>query len=291
MWFIFALLSTLFAGMQSFGQKIAAEKKYDTVLMSAIAAFISSIIAIAFFVWNGDYFAFPYLFYWLAIISGGLFILSSIARLEALQFIDSTIHFPLYKVVGPAAVAILGIGLLYDQVSSAELLGIVLSCFVPILLISKSENHRQKNLRLGVALTIGATLLAAVGAVVNAYAIALNADLVLPLVIVANGCAFVFGLGLFLRRHKPHEMAGALKQTASLPFLSIACLVGVSQFLGFYLFLLAITGSNVSLVYSINAHYILIPVLLSVWLYKEHWNMQKALALILSMLALVLLHR
>jgi multidrug transporter EmrE-like cation transporter len=74
-------------------------------------------------------------------------------------------------------------------------------------------------------------------------------------------------------------------------FLSMSFANGVVQLLSFYFLLLALVDSNLSIVYSINAHYILIPVLLSVWLYKEHWNTQKAAALVLSMLALVLLHR
>ena len=86
-------------------------------------------------------------------------------------------------------------------------------------------------------------------------------------------------------------MRAQLVSSLTPAFLVAAFCIGIAQFLGFYLLLLAIHGSDLSLVYSINAHYILIPIILSIWYYKEHWNAQKVFAITLSLLALFLLHR
>ncbi len=125
----------------------------------------------------------------------------------------------------------------------------------------------------------------------NAYAIQDDTSLSLPLLIIAHGFVFLFVLGHFLYKHPPHDMRNQLTAALTPAFLGIAFFVGVTQFTAFYLLLLAINGGDLSLVYSINAHYILIPIILSIWYYKEHWNTQKVIAIALSLVALVLLHR
>lgn len=290
MWFAFALASTLFGGLQSFFQKIAAEKKYDTYLISAISSLISALggfIALAFI--PGGFSA-PVAFYGLALISGILFIAISVTRLESLQYIDAAIFFPIYKVIGPALVALIGIFLFREQLALWEIIGIVLSCFVPLLLITKHEHHRQKNLKLGVFFLLGSTVFSAIVWGVNGIVVKMDAGLVLPLSIVANGCAFLVGIILFAHRHRKDGVRAAALSRMHGSFWLLALAIGAMQMLSFIFLLLAISMDNLSLAYSVNAHYILIPVLLSVWLYKEHWNKQKALALLLSMLALALLH-
>jgi len=223
-------------------------------------------------------------------VSGVLFLGFTVARLESLHFIDSAIFFPLYKVGGPALVAVFGILWFHDKVSPLELAGIVLSCLIPLLLITRQENHRQRNLRLGLLFMLVSTVLSAIAIVINTLAVKSGPDLSLPLVAIANGFAALVGILLFARRHKQAGFIRSLRDHVTRPMLLLGFVIGIMQLLSFYLLLLAIAANDLSIVYSINAHYILIPVVLSVWLYKEHWNIQKAVALILSILALILLH-
>jgi uncharacterized membrane protein len=59
---------------------------------------------------------------------------------------------------------------------------------------------------------------------------------------------------------------------------------------GFFLTLLAfIYGGPLGIVYTINSLYILLPIILAIIFYGEHWNVRKAVAIILSVLALALL--
>lgn len=291
MWFIFALLSAVFGGLQSFAQKVVAHERHDTSLISATSALISSLLALVFFLITAPGTPLTPMVWWLGLASGFLFIGFSITRLESLQFIDAAIFFPLYKVLGPALVALIGIFLLGDQVGPQGVLGIALSCMVPLLLLSKHENHRQNNLKLGLLLLLASTVLSAIAAGVNALVVQPNADFALPLVVIANGFAAIFGFVLFFRKHKMVDARRELTSALTPRFLWMTLAIGLTQLFSFYFLLLAIAGDSLSLVYSINAHYILIPVLLSVWFYKEHWNKRKAAALIVSLLALVLLHR
>jgi uncharacterized membrane protein len=51
----------------------------------------------------------------------------------------------------------------------------------------------------------------------------------------------------------------------------------------------AMSTGQVSLVYTIQAHYIVIPIILSVIYYKEHMDLRKFAAVVLSMVAIGLL--
>ncbi len=290
MWFIFALLSVLFAGLHTFSQKVAVERKCDVYLLNALSTFFSFVLGGLFFTLTSSWALIPAPVYWLAILSGIIFIIFTVARMEALRFIDSAIFFPLYKVIGPAIAAAIGIFLLKDAVSPGEVVGIVLSCAVPLLLISRIEHHRQKNLKLGLILLVFGTLLASINAALNSIAVKGDASLALPFLVIAHGCGAAFGLFLFLRKSPKDGRAQALRSTCTKQFLLMSLIVSVFQFCSFYSFLLAFSGGDLSIVYSINAHYIVIPVILSVIFYKEHWSVRKACALIISLLALVLLH-
>lgn len=290
MWFTYALLSAVFAGLHTFAVKVAAEKHFDSYLINALAAFLSFLGSLVFFTLTESWAGIPMTLYWLGGASGAVFITLSILRSEALRFIDAALFFPLYKVIGPAIAAFIGILILSEHVSQKELVGIALSCAVPLLLISRHEHHRQKNLSLGLILTVLGATAAAISAALNAYAIDIDPSFTFPLLIVAHGCAFGFGLALFLRSHPFRGMHSAVLVHLTKPFLLTTAAFSLMQFGGFYFMLRAFDGGDMSIVYSINAHYIVIPVILSVWFYGEHWNLRKAGALFLSVLALALLH-
>ncbi len=291
MWFVFALLSALFAGLQSFLNKVAAERKYDTYHISASSSIVSFLAALVLFLFTASSLDnIPSVLYWLALASGIFYVGRTITQLEALQFIHAAIFFPLYKVIGPAVVTLVSILLLKDHLSVPELVGIILSCIVPLLLITKAEHHRQKNLRLGLVLMVISTILAALTVVVNALAVQPNALLTIPFMVIAYAFSAVIGIALYFRRYKMKDMYTTLKSHCTVPMLVLGTGIGLLQCVSFFFLLLAFSASDVSVVYSINAHSIVIPVILSVWLYKEHWNKQKALALVVSILALILLH-
>lgn len=292
MWFLFALLSAFFTGLQSFLNKVSAERNCDSYHVGATSSIVTFITALlVFFFTSSSLTGVTNLVWWLGVASGVLYMGRTITQLEALRFMDAAVFFPLYKVIGPIFVTVLGVWLLKDVIAPHELLGIVLSCIVPLLLITRAEHQRQKNLPLGLILMLASTALAAATAGVNAYAVQPGVASVIPFMTIAYGFSAIIGCMLYMRRLKPKEMISIIQSQSSVLTLSIGAGIGITQYLSFYFLLLAFIGSDLSIVYSIHAHYILIPVLLAVWLYKEHWNKQKAIALMLSLLALVLLHR
>jgi uncharacterized membrane protein len=90
----------------------------------------------------------------------------------------------------------------------------------------------------------------------------------------------------YAQQHKKHL---SLRSVSS-KHLLIGATSGVAGGLSFYLLLLAFHSGYISLVYTIHAHYILIPIFLSVWWYGEHINLRKFAAVVLSCVTLTLLY-
>jgi drug/metabolite transporter (DMT)-like permease len=288
--FTLAVLSAIFAGVYMFAQKVAVERGMDSYLLTAFSAGASFVFGAIIMSATSSWGDIPTSVYGYAVFGGVLFIIFSVLRMEALKHIDATIFFPLYKVIGPAVTALIGIFVLSETITTTEGIGIVLSCIVPLLLITRAENSRQKNLTLGLILLAIGAFLASVSAAVNAYAIGDVMSYALPLLVVTHLFSFFFGVALFLRKHKPSEMVQALRTLSKPFFIFFSIGMGIVQFLAFYALLLAFSDGGLSLAYAINAHYFIIPVILSIWFYGEHWNVQKILALILSLSAVALLY-
>jgi len=73
--------------------------------------------------------------------------------------------------------------------------------------------------------------------------------------------------------------------------IKLSIISGVFQFAGFAFMILGFkAGGPLAIVYTVNSFYILIPIILSVIIYKEHFNLRKALAIGLSIVALAFLH-
>src|SRR5262245_12023212 len=108
-WFLYSLISALFAGFHTFTLKVSVEKKYDTYLLSAISSYISFACGALLVMYTTGWASVPLYVYGFGLVGGILFTGFTLARMEGLRYLDSAIFFPLYKVIGPALVAILGI--------------------------------------------------------------------------------------------------------------------------------------------------------------------------------------
>jgi uncharacterized membrane protein len=64
-------------------------------------------------------------------------------------------------------------------------------------------------------------------------------------------------------------------------------LIGIFHFLAFMTFQKALTG-NLAVVFTINSFSILIPIILSIIFYKDHFNKKKAFVIALSIVSIIL---
>jgi uncharacterized membrane protein len=104
--------------------------------------------------------------------------------------------------------------------------------------------------------------------------------------LVANSTAALTSLAMYAKsigfsRDKVH---------ISTKDLSTGLVVGILGFISVVTFCTSLQAGYISLVYTIHAHYILIPIFLSVWWYGEHINLRKFAAVVLSCVTLTLLY-
>jgi len=288
-WFLAAVGGALFAGLSNFYFKQAAVRGYNAELFSLYGGLISIVIigTIVFLQQES-------LFYygWLAgltFLGGLLGAQNNILKVLALRFIDSTIYFPLFKLLAPALAIIAGIIFFGESFTSIEWLGMILGLSVPLLLITRAEHSRQQNLIAGLLVVLITGILSAAAAVINKFA----TDAGVPILVILISVSFGVFIGTLLTltiRKGIQNLLNTIKKETSLGLIIGASLRSIFISIGLGLMLYAFTaGGTLAIVQTIHSMYILIPIVLAIILYNEHWNLQKVIAIILSIAALGLL--
>lgn len=282
--FIWALVATVMAGIQVFSQKVVAHERRDSALNGIFGYGISGLFAGIVFVALYDL---PESWRAIALIgsaSGIVHGLGSYLRIESLKHIDAVIYFPINKVLGPLLVVFIGVWWFAEALTTYQYIGIALSITVPLLLVSSSEQHRQSNLKLGLILLVVSTILTALTSPIMKSALNLDSTLFFAMAVSQFAGAVMSGI-VYIHQKRAEGRYLELHVRD----LQLGLANGVLQFFSFFAFLSAISVGLLSVVYVIHAHYILIPIILSVWWYKDHINMRKFLAILVSSLAITLL--
>lgn len=222
-------------------------------------------------------------------ISGMVSALAGSLKIYALRYIDSTIYFPLFKLIVPALAIIVGVTYFQESFTVIEWLGMLVGLLVPLMLITPAENSRQNNLMMGLIIIIITGVLSTMTAVAAKYAI----ELQLPVNIVLLYTVLGISLGallLLLRKYGIFKIGTLIRTESSALLVRIAIARSVLIVGGVWAMLYAYSmGGTLSVVQTIHSMYILIPIVLAIIFFNEHWNLQKALAIVLSVGALALL--
>ena len=288
-WFISAVMGAVFAGFSNFLFKIAANRRYNAEVFSLYGGLAGTLLAglIVFFV-NPAFFKLN-VFTAILLLAGIIASLGGIIKVYALRHIDSTIFFPLFKLLSPALAIIIGVVWFAESFSLLEWLGMLIGLTVPLLLINKVENQRQNNLKAGLIMVIITALFSAIAAAMNKFSIDAEIHVLSGLfysslgVLLGTIFTILYKQGIkSLVRHVHDDTSLKLFLYGSFR----AILINIS--FGFVLYAYSQEGT-LSIVQTIHSMYILIPIVLSIIFYKEHWNTQKAIAIFLSVSSLALL--
>ena len=106
-------------------------------------------------------------------------------------------------------------------------------------------------------------------------------------VVVASVVATILAYiqkSLVLRKQSVEDAAEHKRTNASAKRLAFG--LWVVNALGIF-FIFKATEVSLSISYTINSFYILIPIILSMIIYKEHMNLRKGVAIVLSLLAII----
>ncbi len=287
LWFIYALWSILFAGGASFLQKVAMEREYNSMLVSSLGMLASSLISITIVSFTTGFSG------WTAglvigSLVGATYFIQSVLRLESLRNIDTAIFFPLYKTAAPIVAMVLGVIFFNEWFTKIEMFGLLVGLLVPLLLLHKSEGSRQKDLTKGIMFLLLAAVLAGVSSAIAKHGATLLSTIFLFMA-VSDGLGGAIGMSTFLTK-EGNSVKKFIKQVRNRRFISLMVISSFFQFGGYASLLYAFKfGGSLAIVYTINSFYILIPIVLSIIIYKEHWNTRKAFAIGLSIVALAFL--
>ncbi|MDO8514623.1 MAG: EamA family transporter [bacterium] len=283
---LWTLGSTVLAGLTLFIQKVVAEEGRSSAFNGFLMYGASGAFALVLLLVQHDMPAQWPLVVFFGLMGGAVHGLGNFIRIESLKYIDSVLFFPLNKILGPLLVVIGGVALFADPLTMMQYIGIGLSLTVPLLLVSSVEHQRQKNLPLGLKLLLVSTILTACSLLLIKQGL-LYGSAVLLMLCASQLAGTIASAGILLKQHGAgfSMIAHADRRDVSLGLLSAF----FGLFSAYALFEALSTGL-VSLVYVIQAHYILIPIILSVWWYHDHINLRKFAAVMVSFLAITLLY-
>ncbi|MDP3881155.1 MAG: DMT family transporter [bacterium] len=288
-WFLLSVISLFFAGFHAFLQKVGAARGYNSSLLNGYSAGISALIGFTFAGFYEGLGEFSGLLVFVAFLSGFVFIIGTNLRMDSLKNIDTTIFFPLHKFISPLIALIVGLVVFREALGFSEWVGVILGIVVPLFLIHSSEKQRQKNLSKGLILMVGSAVMSAVAISINKEGANLFTSIIL-FASLANAFTAILGM-LFYRFRRSGLKNGDVELHYLDPkLLRLSILSGFIQILSFSSLIMAFSyGGALVIVYTINSLYILVPIVLSIILYKEHWNLRKAAAIVMSIAAVFLM--
>ncbi|MFK7780704.1 MAG: SMR family transporter [Candidatus Gracilibacteria bacterium] len=281
-WLIYAILSIFAAGLHNFTMKVAAEKNYDVALISIFSYGISILLLSIYFIFNEIVIEKGILLMLLifSFINGFFFLLSMFTRIESMKSIDTVVFFPLYKTFGPIIVTCISIIYFGESLTFKEILGITVGITVPLLLLTKTENKIQKNLFRGIILLI-------ITAILTAISSAVSKEVMLREYNIYGFMLFSSFFGLFFSQIFYKHQKRNKKIYNSDGIIKFSIITGLLHIISFYLFTSALVG-NLAVVFTINSFSILIPIILSIFYYKEHFSLKKGLVILLSIASVLL---
>lgn len=281
-WFILTIIALFCYGLQNFLYKVSAEEKCNTAWTTfsfmITVAFFSSIL---FFVLK-ESIGNLYFLLIIAFLNAVTFLITTITRIEALKHVATSVAYPIIR-IGLVLVVIFSIFYFKDSLSIYQGLGIILAIFVILILVRQSSEEKiiQKNFKLGIALVFIALLSSVATTIIIKFA-----------AIQVNKLAFIaisyiyntfFTLGL---RNKLQTKDENPKHKNA---LIIGFLIGLVNFVGFYVLLKALSTGPLSIIASISSLSFVIAILLSILIYKEKITSKRVVGVLLTIGAILLM--
>jgi len=288
-WFISAVLGAVLAGISNFFFKVAANRGYNAEVFTLYGGFVSA-LSVGIVAWISHYSLYQFnLFVIIMLGAGMLASLGGIMKVYALRHIDSTIFFPLFKLLAPGLAIVFGVVWFAESFSQIEWIGMLLGLTVPLLLITKAENGRQSNLRAGLILVLLTALASATAAAFSKLVIDAGVSVLIGAFYASVGVFIGTVITIIIKRGLRSTYRHVLEDSKQkLIFYATLRALLITASLVFILYAYSVDGT-LAIVQTIHSMYILIPIVLSIIFYNEHWNLQKAVAIILSVLSLALL--
>lgn len=281
-WYTLAIIALFSYGIQNFLYKVSAERKCNSAWTTFSFMITVAVLSTALFFIFQEKVTKLYLLLPLSLVNAIGFLITTIAKIEALKNISANIAFPIIRM---SAVLVVIFSVIYfkDSLSPAQIIGIILAILVIYILTTQNhkEKEDQKNFKLGIILAFIALLFSALTTIAVKFA----AITVSILGFIAISYIFNSFFSLGLRKKLQTEKENPNQKNA----LIIGFFIGLFNFIGFYIILKALTIGPLSIVASINSLSFVIAIILSVLIYKEKMTSKRIIGVLLAILAVILM--
>lgn len=285
-WLLYAIASIFLAGIYSFLVKVASHKHYNPSLITGYwylsAAFFSGI----YLLFIDINFSNLGLLIAISSIQVVFYFFSTLTRMESMKNIDSVLFFPIFKTISPILVTVSGLIIFQESLTLKEIIWILVWITVPLLLITTHEKKWQVNLKRGLIFLVYSSMLVLVSTIMIKQASELLLDI--PLFVFVSAIVWLFVSGVSYKTiGKQHKKKWIDKKYSTKNIYNFAVILWFFNVIAFYTFTKALEG-NLAVAFTINSFSILIPIILSVIFYKDHFNMKKAFVIALSIVSIIL---
>jgi len=277
-WFIYSILATSCFGVASALYKLPSVKKQSKIVVTfwfLFTALIASLIS--FYSYLGLTTTKMVIF---GALVGIVFSAFAFLQMQALKYVDTNILFPIITTLSLVGAVIVGLLFFNDSLSLLQLLGVVLVIVVVFSFLYKSG--RLKYSSPVILIGLGIIFLSILNKVLRKLA-ADNFD-IHAFLIYQYLFAVISSFLLFLAVYRK-------KWSRKIVFsgVSTGILIGIINFLGSYLFLVALTKGPFTLITAIHSLYIIVVVIVGYILYKEDINLKKIILILLAIAAILLI--
>lgn len=289
-WFTWAVVSTIFTGVQSFLYQKLVKDRADPLTAQVMQGAVVTVLAIVVLAYSNPRVADPdalVLMLVAAALQGALFFVTTESRLAALKAgIPAAVLFPIIKLSTPVVVVLSALA--FDEWDAIReprrLIGIALAVGATYLIMQRRTALEAGGSRHGLTLAIVA-MVASVGAAFAAkYPFESGGEVsIFAFMLVSNATNLLLATITLVRGQVTVSRADIREG------IRWGALIGALSFAGFGAFLQAVKEGDLAIVASINSLYILIPIVLSASLYREHLTPLRQVAIAVSVLAVVLL--
>lgn len=278
-WFSLALCSAFLFGAQNFCYKIAAERDlnsdlvtYYFILTSVLAIWVAVILI-------GEPPVFSYELIVLSVVDALAFYITTVTRIEALKRLPAGVAFPLIR-MSTVLVFIFSVVYFKDSVKFYHIVALALAIFVVHLASKRTASESLKaHWKAGLLFAMAGVLTSGVTNVCSKFAALLVS---IPwYMALANTMILIFSAPRYLHQRRKHQVHG--------PEILLGTVISVFNLGAWWLYLVSLKTGPLSLVAVIGSFGFLIPILLSVVVYKEELNRNRYLAIVLAFVAIVLL--
>lgn len=170
-WFVFALLSAIFWGVEQFLHKLSAARKLNTSSVTLIYSITSCLVSLFVFLLFQRTFTNLTLLFLVGILNAAMVFIGFVSRINALKHIPGSIFFPINKTGILMVMIFVSLIFLQEPLSIFQMIGLVLALISIFLLTwNNQKGIKSKLSSLGITLTVLSTVSFAVANVISNYA-------------------------------------------------------------------------------------------------------------------------